>query len=77
MVYVYAIKNSHNNEVYVGITKHPEQRLKEHNSGKNRYIKAFIPWIIFYMEEYPDYEQARKREKQLKTTVGKRFLKKE
>jgi predicted GIY-YIG superfamily endonuclease len=51
MVIVYALKNKINSEIYVGISKDPKQRLKQHNSGTNRYTKAFAPWEIFYTEE--------------------------
>ena len=74
MITVYALKNEVNNEIYVGITKDLTQRMKAHNQGKNRYTKAFMPWIVFYTEDYADYETARKREKALKSTTGKRFL---
>jgi len=30
------------------------KRLKEHNSGKNRYTKANLPWEIVYTEQHPD-----------------------
>lgn len=73
MVYVYALKNNINAEIYVGITTDIKRRLKEHNSGKNRYTKAFVPWEVFYMEEQPDYIHAREREKYLKSAAGKRF----
>jgi putative endonuclease len=75
MIYVYAISNPINNEVYVGISKDPLRRLSEHNNGKNRYTKAFIPWSIFHSEPFPDYASARTREKYLKSASGKRFLK--
>ncbi|MFH2142917.1 MAG: GIY-YIG nuclease family protein [Bacteroidota bacterium] len=63
--------------MYVGITNNVQRRLHEHNSGKNRYTKAFIPWDVFYTEEYEDYAHARSREKYLKSAAGKRFLKKQ
>jgi len=74
MVYVYSLKNEMNAEIYVGITTDIRRRLKEHNTGKNRYTKAFIPWEVFYIEEQPDYMHAREREKYLKSAAGKRFL---
>ena len=74
MVTVYALKNRVNNEIYIGMTTALDRRLNEHNKGKNRYTKAFIPWIVFYTEEHPDYATARIREKYLKTTTGRRFL---
>jgi len=75
MITVYAIKSESNGDIYVGIAKDAELRLKEHNSGKNRYTKGLRPWIILYREELPDWESARKREKYLKSGVGKEFLK--
>ena len=74
MVTVYALKNSINKEIYVGISKDPERRLHEHNSGKNRYTKAFSPWNIFFKELHDDYKSARLREIYLKSSSGKRFL---
>ncbi len=73
-IFVYALLNGVNSEIYVGISNDPHRRLKEHNSGKNRYTKAFMPWKIFYQEEFSSYSEARIREKCLKGTTGKRFL---
>ncbi|OQA01775.1 MAG: GIY-YIG nuclease superfamily protein [Bacteroidetes bacterium ADurb.Bin408] len=75
MVFVYAIRNFANNEIYVGISKDVNKRLNEHNNGKNRYTKAYMPWEIFFTEEHPDYASARKREIYFKNASGKRFLK--
>ncbi|MBK5284463.1 MAG: GIY-YIG nuclease family protein [Bacteroidia bacterium] len=75
-VLVYALKNAVNAEIYVGISENPVRRLREHNTGKNKYTKAFMPWEIFFMETHPDYSHARKREKYLKSAAGKKFLRK-
>ena len=75
MITVYAIISEVNGEIYVGIAKNPDTRLKEHNTGKNRYTKGLRPWRIFYRELQPDWQAARKREKYLKSGVGKEFLK--
>ncbi len=48
MISVYALANPFNSEIYIGISKDILARLKQHNSGKNRYTKAFIPWKIIY-----------------------------
>jgi predicted GIY-YIG superfamily endonuclease len=76
MVIVYALRNKMNEEIYVGITSSLDRRIAEHNAGRNRYTKAFIPWVVFYTEKLPDFASARKREKYLKSASGKRFLKK-
>ncbi|RYF86209.1 MAG: GIY-YIG nuclease family protein [Chitinophagaceae bacterium] len=74
MIYVYAIKSAVNAEIYVGIAKDADRRLKDHNAGKNRYTKGLMPWVTLYRVLQPDWEAARKREKYLKSGVGKEFL---
>ena len=51
------------------------RRLNEHNSGKTKSIKAYIPWKIIYTEEYDSEIEARKREKYLKSGSGREYLK--
>jgi putative endonuclease len=53
-----------------------ERRLLEHNAGKSKFTSAFRPWEIVYTEEYETTEEAREREKYLKTASGRRFLNK-
>ena len=52
------------------------KRLAEHNGGKNRFTKDHRPWKIVFMETHPDWATARKKEKYLKSTAGKSWLKK-
>lgn len=73
-VYVYALANLINDEIYVGISQNVEQRLLQHNRGTNRYTKPFRPWRVFFTESFSSYSQARKSEKYLKTAAGKKFL---
>ncbi|PLW93547.1 MAG: excinuclease ABC subunit C, partial [Marinilabiliales bacterium] len=49
--------------------------LKEHNSGKTKSIRPFIPFKYVYYEEYTNREEAIEREKYFKTAAGRRFLK--
>ena len=74
MITVYAILSEANGDIYVGMAKDAEKRLKEHNAGKNRYTKGLRPWKNLCREMQPDWEAARKREKYLKSGVGKEFL---
>ena len=75
MIEVYAIVSLTNKEIYVGMALSAEQRLKEHNNGKNRYTKGLRPWKLFKIEYFPDWKEARIREKYLKSGAGKEFLK--
>ena len=74
--FVYVLESEKDGRLYKGQTSDIEKRVKEHNSGKNRYTKAHLPWKIIYTEEHPDWSTARIREKYLKSTAGKNWLKK-
>jgi predicted GIY-YIG superfamily endonuclease len=75
MIEVYAIVSLTNKEIYVGMALSAEKRLEEHNNGKNRYTKGLRPWKLFKIEYFPDWKEARVREKYLKSGAGKEFLK--
>ena len=76
MITVYVLLSEMDYATYVGMAMDHIKRLREHNSGKNRYTKAHIPWKIIYTEVHPDWAKARIREKYLKSTAGKNWLKK-
>ncbi|MBL7720963.1 MAG: GIY-YIG nuclease family protein [Chitinophagaceae bacterium] len=75
MFYVYAIKSERDGRIYVGMCSEVKARLKEHNAGKTKSTKGYTPWKLIYFEEKPDRIEARKREKYLKSGIGKEFLK--
>ena len=72
---VYAIRSVIRNYIYVGHTNNIERRLREHNSGKTKSIRPFIPFKLIYIEDCEDRMEAIKREKYLKSGIGKEFLK--
>ena len=73
---VYAIKSIIDNRIYVGLTKNLEKRIKEHNQGRTKSTKGFIPWVLVYNETVVTRKEARRQEKYLKSGCGKEFLKK-
>ncbi len=73
--FVYAIKSTHRNYIYVGLTDNPERRMIQHNKGYNKTTKPYAPFLLIYLEKVGSREDARKREKYLKSGVGKEFLK--
>ena len=76
MVFVYVIESLKDQTWYTGIALNAENRLVEHNNGKNRFTKGHRPWKIIYKEIQPDWVSARKREKYLKSAAGKIWLNK-
>jgi putative endonuclease len=75
MIYVYVLRSQKADRFYVGMTSDLDRRIKEHNCGHTKSTRGFIPWIVFFSEECKDYEEGRKREKFLKSGVGKEFIK--
>ena len=65
MFYVYIVKTS-NNQHYVGYTTDLRKRIKDHKSGKTKYLKDKLPIKLVYYEAYLTDNQARKREIELK-----------
>ncbi len=75
MHYVYVLKSLHDNGFYIGCTKNIKERLKLHNSGKVISTKNRLPLELVYYEACLDKNDAFRREKYLKTTYGRRYLK--
>ena len=73
--FVYALKSQKYNRIYVGISKDPERRLKEHNKSDTKSTKYYKPWILIYKKSIGSRIEARKEEKRLKSGSGREFLK--
>ena len=76
MYYVYILQSLKDKKLYIGFTKDIKQRLFEHNSGKNFSTKSRIPLKLIYCEIYLNQDDAKIREKFLKTGWGRKYLKK-
>ena len=74
MYTVYAICSLKRNYIYVGLTSNLKNRLDRHNKGYERTTKPYVPYKLIYTEECSTRIEARKREKYLKSGVGKEFL---
>jgi len=72
--YVYVIYSDSNQSRYIGISKDPESRLKDHNYGRNKSTRPYRPWRLVFQEALPSRKEARKREKYLKSGIGREFL---
>lgn len=64
--FVYIIYSEQYDKYYKGYSTDPYKRLLQHNAGKSRYTRSFIPWKLVYIELLPDKTEALKREKSLK-----------
>ena len=73
--YVYIPKSLNNGNLYVGYTNDLKRRFQEHNRGKNFSTKPRCPWQLIHYEAYLDIDDAKRREKYLKTNQCPRLLK--
>ena len=75
--FVYVLVNGEG-QTYVGQTGDLDHRVQEHNAPDYRgtlHTKRHRgPWRLVYSEEYASRAEAMKREKQLKSGAGRRFV---
>jgi len=70
--FVYILKSKQKNWHYIGMTNNVEKRVILHNKGWVKSIKAFAPFDLLLVEEFPTRNLARMREKYYKTGFGKK-----
>jgi len=66
MFYVYILKSSKDQNLYIGSTNNIVKRLKEHNNGLVLSTRNRRPFKLVYFEGYVAEVDARHREKNLK-----------
>jgi len=74
---VYALYSPSLNKIYVGQSNNLTKRLADHNKGYSKYTSITKDWILFYQEDFDNRSDAIKREKQLKTSRGRVYLRAE
>ena len=73
--YVYILKSEKDCNFYVGYTKDIESRLKSHNSSQVPSTKMRQPLTLVYYEVCFNQQDATHREKYLKSSYGKQYIK--
>ncbi|MFA6466249.1 MAG: GIY-YIG nuclease family protein [Patescibacteria group bacterium] len=74
--YTYILKSKKDNNFYVGYTKDLNLRFKLHQEGKVESTKNRRPLNLIYYECCLNQQDAIKREKYLKTYLGRFYIKK-
>lgn len=74
--YVYAISSLKKTYKYAGISDNAKRIIDQHNKGYNKTTKPYAPFETILLEEYDNRQEARKREKYLKSGIGREYLKK-
>ena len=74
MHYIYVLISKKDGKFYTGSTNDLKRRLDEHNAGKVESTKRRKPLKLIYYEACIDEKDARKREKYLKSGMGKKYI---
>ncbi len=72
---VYILYSQKFNKNYTGFTSNLIERFKSHNFLETKgYTLKFRPWEVIYVEFFYSKSDAMKREKYLKSGVGREFI---
>ncbi|RZK52111.1 MAG: GIY-YIG nuclease family protein [Pedobacter sp.] len=72
---VYVLFSESFNKIYIGYTSDLVQRLLSHNFlSKKGYTIRYRPWIVIHTESFDDKTHAMKRERELKSGMGREFI---
>jgi len=72
--YTYVLMSEADGELYTGVTDNLVRRLAQHNAESVSSTKSRVPLKLIYFEACLQKEDAYRREKYLKTGMGKRYL---
>ena len=75
MFYTYLLQSLRDGQWYTGYTDDLRKRLRQHNQGEVWSTKSRKPFSLLYYEACHNEEDARQRERYLKSGMGKRYLK--
>ncbi len=75
MFYTYVLRSARDGKWYTGTTNNLRKRFQEHNNGKVISTKNRRPFKLIYYEACINKQDAKLREKYLKSGMGKRYLK--
>ena len=73
--YIYILQSEKDGQFYTGYTNNLKERLQIHNTGKVNSTRYRLPLKLVYFEGCLNQQDATHREKYLKTSWGKRFIK--
>ena len=75
MFYVYILRSLKDQQFYVGYTSDLRGRISSHKAGKISSTRFRRPLELIYYEASHKQGDALRREKYLKSTYGKRYIK--
>lgn len=75
MFTVYVLYSASFKKIYIGYTSSLDERIRTHNElGTKGWTIRFRPWEVIYTEIFENKTAAMKREKELKTASGRKWI---
>ena len=74
MHYVYVLRSTSDDGLYIGYSANLRKRFEEHAKGNAFATSHRGPWKLIYYEAYLEQADALGRERYLKSGAGRRFL---
>jgi putative endonuclease len=74
--FAYAISSVDRDYIYAGISDNVERRVDQHNNGYEKTTRPYRPFRLIYTEKFNTRIDSRKKEKFLKSGLGKQYLRK-
>lgn len=74
MFFTYILKSKKDKKMYTGYTNDLRKRFNQHDFNEVRSTKNRGPYELIYYEACLNEQDARSREKYLKSGMGKRYL---
>ncbi len=71
---VYIIYSEKWNQYYVGSTQNMEQRLAQHNTGKNKSTRGGATWLLKFTQVLNSITDARKLEYKIKKKKSRKYI---
>ena len=75
MFTVYVLRSHTREYWYIGLTNNLDRRILQHQNGKERTTRAYKPFSLVHAEHFKTRQEARNREKCLKSGFGREWLK--
>jgi len=72
--FVYIIYSLSKDRYYVGQTQDLEKRLADHHSSRSKFTKQTKDWVLVYFEEFVTRSEAVKRELEIKSKKGRKYI---
>ena len=73
--YTYVLLSTKDNQLYTGVTNNLKERFRHHKNGLVSSTKNRTPLKLIYYEVCLNRKDAYCREKYLKTSMGKKYIK--